>query len=124
MARILIVDDAAMISTLASAVLRKAGHEVAVRNEPLGTSSFAMKFAPDLILMDVSMPTLSGDKLSQILKRNGATANVPIVLFSSKSDAELEALSAEAATAGYISKSKIKMLATCIRPYLRDVGVK
>jgi len=122
MARILIVDDAAMITTLASSVLRQAGHEVAVRNEALGTSSFAIRFAPDLILMDVEMPALSGDKLSQILKKNGSTANVPIVLFSSKNDAELEVLSAQAETAGYISKSKIKMLATCIRPYLRGVA--
>ena len=123
MARILIVDDAAMITTLASSVLRRAGHEVAVRNEALGTSSFAMHFAPDLILLDIEMPALSGDRLSQVLKRNDATANVPIVLFSSKSDEELEAIRTRTDTAGYISKSKIKMLATCIRPYLSDTGV-
>ena len=124
MARILIIDDAAMITALASSVLSQAGHEVAVRNEALGTSSFAMQFAPDLILLDVEMPALSGARLSQILKTNDATADIPIVLFSSKSDAELRAIRAQTETAGYISKSKIKTLAICILPYLGGVGVR
>jgi CheY-like chemotaxis protein len=79
MARILIVDDAAMITTLASSVLTQAGHEVAVRNEVLGTSSFAMQFAPDLILMDMGLPTLDGWEATRHLKADPQTCQIPII---------------------------------------------
>jgi CheY-like chemotaxis protein len=60
----------------------------------------------DLILMDVKLPTISGDRLVQILKRTVPGAGKPkIVFFSAEDEAKLAALVASTGADGFLSKS-------------------
>ena len=48
------------------------------------------KYDPDLILLDYQMPEENGDKICQQLKSNPATFNVPVIMISGYSKAELD----------------------------------
>jgi CheY-like chemotaxis protein len=57
---------------------------------------------PHLILLDVKMPKLSGDKVCKKLKNNKKYRNIPTYLFSGKSESELENLNSGAD--GFLTK--------------------
>jgi CheY-like chemotaxis protein len=62
-------------------------------------------FPPDIILTDVEMPEAAGDELCRILRGNIATANTPILLFSSLDPAILAERAAAAGADGFVCKT-------------------
>jgi DNA-binding response OmpR family regulator len=104
-AKILIVDDSEIIRDFVQTVLAEEGYEVIGLDSAIGFSRILVQEKPDLVLMDVSMPGLSGDKLVEIALRSGLH-HCPIVLFSDRSDAELTALVDDCGAAGYVRKSQ------------------
>ena len=103
-ARVLIVDDSPIIRDFVQSVLEQDGYEVIGLDSPTGFSRALVQEKPDIVLMDVSMPALSGDKLVEIALRSGLH-RCPIVLFSDRSDAELTRLVEECGASGYIRKT-------------------
>jgi CheY-like chemotaxis protein len=104
--RILVVDDSPICLDMMAMVLEEGGYEVITVASPFALSSALSQHAPDLVLVDVNMPGLSGDKLVEITLRNrpgGRTC--PIVLHSDKPDLELLALAETSGAAGYIRKT-------------------
>jgi CheY-like chemotaxis protein len=73
--KILLVDDQADAIDALSMLLEMDGH--AVRTACSGADALAMveNFIPDLALIDVSMPDMSGMQLARILRNNAALAN-------------------------------------------------
>jgi DNA-binding NtrC family response regulator len=104
-AKILIVDDSQIMREFVQTILADEGYEVIGLDSPTGFSRTLVQEKPDLVLMDVSMPALSGDKLVEIALRSGLH-HCPIVLYSDRTDAELAALADECGAAGYIRKSQ------------------
>lgn len=87
MADLLIVDDDADSLEALAEVMRIAGHEVRVAyNGEEGLHRLAERH-PDLILLDVEMPVLSGPEMAyRMLVHNAGQEKVPIVLISGVSD--------------------------------------
>jgi CheY-like chemotaxis protein len=84
MAKILIAEDERDIRDLVAFTLRFAGHEiVAVGNgeEALETARVEM---PDLILMDVRMPRMTGYEACEKMKADPQLAKIPVVFLSAK----------------------------------------
>lgn len=104
MKKVLVVDDDPIILAVTQERLQQAGYEVHVRSQALGTSRWITENAPDIVLLDVMMPALSGTELANVLRRNCMHAG--IILHSSKSASELEKLVKETGAAGAISKSE------------------
>jgi DNA-binding response OmpR family regulator len=102
--KVLIVDDEPTSLQLYGALLRDEGHEVLERDKSLGTTPMILSERPDLVLVDVSMPGLSGDELVRMVKGNPRAAGVSVVLFSSRDAGELEALARRCGAAGYLVK--------------------
>jgi len=116
--KILVVDDSEIIRELTRMVLEEEGYEVIGLDSPTGFSRTLVLEKPDLVLMDVSMPALTGDKLVEIAVRSGLH-RCPIVLFSDRSDAELARLADECGAAGYVRKSlDLTLLGLKIRRFL------
>jgi DNA-binding response OmpR family regulator len=102
---LLIDDDAAMLRT-ASRILARAGFDVLTHEGAFDATNVITRFRPDVALIDVNMPFMSGDRLVTLLAKQRST-RTQIVLFSSNDETSLRALVASCGAAGFISKSAI-----------------
>jgi CheY-like chemotaxis protein len=102
---VLVVDDDPITLEVARERLEGAGYQVHVRDQALGTTEFIAKNRPDIVLMDVMMPGLSGDKLAELLQRQDRTRQVPVILHSSKESADLDEMVERAGILGAITKT-------------------
>ena len=84
MAKILIAEDERDIRDLVAFTLRFAGYEVAAAANGEEAVAMASKENPDLILMDVRMPRMTGYDACRILKANPEMKDIPIVFLSAK----------------------------------------
>ncbi len=84
--RILIVEDDADIGDLIAHLLKKAGHEP--EQARTGTDGLARARAalPDLIVLDVMLPGMDGMQICRALRADGATARVPILMLTARSE--------------------------------------
>jgi CheY-like chemotaxis protein len=86
--RILLVDDDELLTELVAHVLESVGgYEVHVENRPEQALTHAKAFAPNLILLDRSMPTMSGDQVFSALREDRQTAPTPVAFFSGQNTA-------------------------------------
>lgn len=94
--RVMIVEDDRSQAMFAETVLRKAGMETLAVTDPLDTLERLEAFRPDLVLMDLYMPNISGMELTAIIRERDQFINTPIVFLSGEQDSEkhFEALSA------------------------------
>ena len=102
---VLIVDDDPIVLEVTRERLSGAGYSVFVREEALGTSQWTAEFHPDIILLDVNMPALTGVDLAQLLKKRAATKDVAIILYSSLETSELQAQVSATGAVGAIQKT-------------------
>lgn len=83
---ILIVDDDLPSAELYAEALRGAGMMATVVSEPQAAIERIDAMRPDLILMDIGMPNVSGIELSRIIRQSRQNLSVPIVFFSDDQD--------------------------------------
>jgi CheY-like chemotaxis protein len=81
--KILVVDDEASFTRLLQLNLEQTGeYEVQVVNVSTLAVAQAERFQPDLILLDVMMPGLSGGDLAEHFQKRGSLRNIPIVFLT------------------------------------------
>jgi CheY-like chemotaxis protein len=103
--RILLLDDSAITLEMEKAVLEDRGYRVAVASNLLEFQAQLDQFQPEVILTDLMMPDISGKDIVRVLKQDFHTEKIPIILFSSKTDEELEPIAEQAGADGFLSKS-------------------
>ena len=104
MAKILIAEDERDIRDLITFTLRFAGHEVIATANGEEAYQKAQEVVPDLIMMDVRMPRMTGYEACRQMKEIEALKSVPVVFLSAKGqDAEVQA-GLEAGAVEYILK--------------------
>jgi DNA-binding response OmpR family regulator len=84
MAKILVADDERDIRELIGFTLRFAGFEVVLVSDGIQAVEQAPLEQPDLILLDVRMPKVTGYEVCRQLKENPATSTIPVVFLSAK----------------------------------------
>jgi CheY-like chemotaxis protein len=116
--RILIVDDdqAHLFST--RDILLAEGYEVFTHTHGFGVTNRARELKPNLILLDVNMPGLSGEKLAELMKANYTTRELPIVFYSSNDEDSLRQAVKRYGAKGYISKGSVTALRARVAQYL------
>jgi twitching motility two-component system response regulator PilH len=87
MLRVLIIDDSPTEVYKLTTILEKNGYSVEVADTGEHGLAMAKSNPPDLILMDVVMPGLNGFQATRQLSRAPETANVPVVIVSTKDQA-------------------------------------
>ena len=91
MAKILIAEDEPDIRELVAFTLRFAGHEVVAGSNGEEAVQLASQEMPDLILMDVRMPRMTGYDACRVMKANPHLKDIPVVFLSAKGqDAEIQ----------------------------------
>ncbi len=102
--RILVVDDDPQQLEMISRRLRLEGFEVATAASSFGTSNLIRSFEPRVVLLDVNIPGLAGDKLLSVARRS-APAGTRFVLYSACDESHLRQLARDTHADDWISKS-------------------
>ncbi|MCL4720640.1 MAG: response regulator [Gammaproteobacteria bacterium] len=84
MALVLIADDSPTDQLILARILEKHGFETLVASDGAEAIALARERAPDVILMDIVMPGMNGFQATRQLVQNPATADIPIVIISTK----------------------------------------
>jgi len=84
MAKILIADDEKDIRELVAFTLKRAGYEVISTTNGEEAYQTATQIIPDLILLDVRMPRMTGYEVCKRIKSNPQTEGIPVVFLSAK----------------------------------------
>jgi PleD family two-component response regulator len=103
--RILIIDDSEITLAMEKAVLEQHGYEVRPASTLIEFEKILQDWRPNLILTDIHMPDVKGTDICRVLKQEYDTQDIPIVLFSSLSDEELEKLAEQVGADGFLSKN-------------------
>jgi DNA-binding response OmpR family regulator len=85
--KILIVEDEEAVRELEKFILEQYGYEVMEARDGLEGLTKAEFRKPDLILLDLMMPDVSGGRMFDEMKEHPATAGIPIVVVTGKHDA-------------------------------------
>lgn len=122
MKHILVIDDDPVVLAMAQDFLEEAGYRVSVAKDAIYSNDVIYGIdPPDLILMDVMMPLMSGDKKVRALKRRERSSGIPVLLISGKQEAELQRLAVEVGADGYLAKPfNAEKLVDTIRTHLAD----
>lgn len=117
--KVFIVDDSRIVLLAARQSLEAAGFDVVTRNDPIGSTVEIMREQPDVVLLDISMPLLEGHEIVRSIKRRENLHDTPVLLFSARSEEELQRLTLMSGADGYIQKSgKPHQLAIDLRCWL------
>lgn len=113
MKRILVIDDLPENVFMLQDRLETEGYEVLTAYDGKTGIAKALRDMPDLILLDIMMPEISGIEVCKTLKQDPATADIPIIIVTAKSSAEDAKEGLEAGAFDYIKKpfERVEMLA-------------
>mgnify|MGYP000145879652 FL=1 len=84
MARIVLIEDSPTDQAVFTQWLTKAGHEVLVANNAEDGLQLVREHGPQLVLMDVVLPGMSGFQATRALNRDEATKGIPVIIVSTK----------------------------------------
>jgi CheY-like chemotaxis protein len=102
--RVLVVEDNVDNFELVRYLLDRAGYDVVPAANGREGVEMARKDAPDLILMDLSLPELDGWDATRILKSDPSTQRIPIVALTAHTLPSERKRAVDAGIDGYISK--------------------
>ncbi len=104
MANILIAEDERDIRDLIQFTLMFAGHKITAAANGAEALELAPKVKPDLIMMDVRMPKMTGYEACREMKKIDAIKHVPVIFLSAKGQDEEKQTGIEAGAVAYILK--------------------
>lgn len=107
--KILLVEDEETTYKVLSAILKEGGFEVLHTAEGGVALQLAGKEKPDLILLDIIIPGLSGLDVLATLKKNPETKSIPVVILSQLSDQDSISRAITLGAMGYLVKSEYQL---------------
>lgn len=103
--KIVVIDDDAKALSLSKRLLEAAGYEVITSESPLRMPQLVQREKPNLILLDLEMPALSGEHVLDFTTLFDFLREIPIVLHSAKKEEDLQSLVERSPAIGYIRKT-------------------
>lgn len=104
MQKVLAVDDEADILTLLDYNLSKAGFAVIQAEDGPEAIELAKREKPDIIILDLMMPSMEGTEVCKILKKDDATSHIPIIMLTAKGEEVDRIVGLELGADDYITK--------------------
>ncbi len=102
--RVLVADDDPNVRQIVEAILTDAGLECVTASDGEEALERARRTRPDLIVLDVAMPRLSGDEVQARLRAEPATRSVPVMFLSAKGEPQEKTARLLAGADDYVSK--------------------
>ncbi len=106
--KILIVDDSRFLRLANERALVKAGHVVITASDGEEGLRLAQERKPDLVVLDMMLPKLSGPDVLRALRKDADTAAMPIMVLTSLPQCNKDKLLSEGATS-YFAKSELML---------------
>lgn len=106
MTKILLVDDSKFLRLATERALTRAGYEVSTATDGANALEMAREKKPDLILLDMLLPRMTGPDVLKALKRDPATAGIAVVAFTGLSQKNAERLEQDG-TCAFLDKSEL-----------------
>jgi CheY-like chemotaxis protein len=117
---VLLIDDSDLTRLSMARVLIAAGFQVTELDSPIGATNAILRYGVDAVVLDVDMPSMQGDKLASLIRRNPRLAHVKLVLSSGLDGPELAERGAVAGADATVSKSQgARTLAQVLKRLLR-----
>jgi len=104
MKRVLVVDDESDVTELLEYKFKQAGFAVRALNDPLRAIGLARDLRPDLIILDVMMPELSGIQLLRMIRADALLRDTPVLFLTAKGETEDRLKGLETGADDYLAK--------------------
>ena len=127
---ILIVDDQPLSIKLMEALLRQKGFKTNSANSGIEALEYLKENSPDLVMLDVMMPGMSGFEVSELMRKEAKTADIPIIFVTARDDADTISKCFEAGGNDYAAKplriyellARVKLALTASRHKKRAIA--
>ena len=104
--KVLLIDDSKVMRAACESALGRAGHGVITAADGEQGLKLVHDTKPDLILLDMMLPKMSGLDLLQAIKKDPALTGIPVIVFTSLSQKN-EAKLLRAGAAAYLEKTEV-----------------
>ncbi len=104
MSKILVVDDSKLVLEAIKESLLPQGHDIVLTENPLEVPHLIKERRPDLVLVDLNMPTMRGDVVARIIRK--AFGSEVVVLLHTELPEEAKALIEPEGADGVVAKSQ------------------
>jgi PleD family two-component response regulator len=101
---LLCVDDNEDMRLMVREVLESAGHEVSLASDGSVALDSIQEREPDLLVLDLVMPGMTGIEVCRAVKRNPFTARIPVLMLTAREDIEHKVAAFEAGADDYLAK--------------------
>lgn len=119
-ARILIVEDDAAISEIVSYNLRDEGFRVELAQDGREGLTLARRIVPDLIVLDLMLPSMDGIEICRQLRADGATRGILVLMLTAKAEETDEVVGFAVGADDYVTKPfSVKVLVERVKALLR-----
>lgn len=102
--KILVIDDDVDTLRLVGLMLQRQSYQVSAASDGSQGLAKAFEERPDLILLDVMMPEMDGYEVARRLRKNPATASIPILMFTAKTQLDDKVAGFEVGADDYLTK--------------------
>ena len=123
MTLILVIEDEADLAQVVEYNLRKAGHDVVTAPRGLRGLELARERRPDLVLLDLMLPDISGTEVCKQLRADASTRDTPIVMLTAKGEEIDRVVGFEVGADDYVVKPfSVRELMLRVQAILRRGG--
>jgi len=118
---ILIIDDSPVACEVMSQILHRAGFRVHAMTSPLGATREVIRRKVAIVLLDLNMPAMRGDRLASLFRSNSRLKELSLVLVSSEPESQVKELAKTVGADAVVPKSKVEIL---LLPTVRELMKK
>ena len=117
-ATVLVIDDSDIARSEMERLLSDAGYNVLTLASPIGATRTILNHKVDVVVIDVLMPGMRGDRLAALFRSNPRFKTLGVVLVSGENQTELSRLLAETRASAVVPKSDLRQLVSSVRRLL------
>jgi len=102
--RIAIIEDEKDLASLLAFQLEKEGYQVLTAHDGKSGYELVSSEIPDLVLLDIMLPIISGVEVCKLLKREKRTQGIPVIMLTAKSEEIDRVIGLEVGADDYVTK--------------------
>ena len=106
--RVLVIDDDDVAREIIVDVLARDGHDVSSLPSPIGATKHIVENQIEVVVLDVMMPSMRGDKLAALLGRNPKLKNLGVVLVTSARAEDVSVLADAVSSVTIVAKDGLQ----------------